>query len=580
MPHRNPVSQLLTATLGLCALVIACGAPTPASGATRDDGLSTTQTNEIVGASDIVKGIQESLSRMGLYSGPIDGRMSDAVRDAIESYQKAIGRSSDGKASRELLEHMDTQDKVGVMLKRLETERQAKIEDAKRRLMANENTRVLLNRDPGSDVADPTRNASSCFAKPTERCLLDEAVESAKGIFKSEHRDWAYGEILVSQAKAGMVDQAIQTVRRIGDARLIIVALRDISRALAQEGRVQDARDVAALIPDIPKRLDALAAVAEILVGKQNNLAAARDTANGIIAESLELDDPLKRVAIMSQMAIVLTKAEDKPQAMAVLEEAQGFVRASKAGVLSDPTDRGAAVRHIAAAFADIGEAEKAISLMPRISGEYDKIAVQMEIAKTQSAAGQTDEAMLSASNIGNDRYKAVALGRIAADMAKRGDEEKAFSLVSFALRLVNGIDLPYARSYAAGQIALSLVEIGMKYGDKAFTKAVDATKTIENDQLKAYTLWTIANAQARANFQSDADTTTQLARRATDRMNSTFSQVWMLADVASERIATGDNAGAKDALDRSLTIAQSISNPWGRARALARITATLHDIR
>jgi len=291
------------------------------------------------------------------------------------------------------------------------------------------------------------------------------------------------------------------------------------------------------------------------------------------------LDDPLKRVAIMSQMAIVLSKAGDKPQAMAVLEEAQGFVRASKAGVLSDPTDRGAAVRHIAAAFADIGESEKANSLMPRISGDYDKIAVQMEIAKTQSAAGQTDEAMLTASSISNDRYKAVALGRIAADIARQGDEEKAFALAAFAMRLAGGIDLPYARSYAAGQIALSLVEIGMKYGDKAFTRAVDATKTIENDQLKAYTLWTIANAQARKNLPGEAEATTQLARRATEHMSSTFSQVWMLADVATERLATGDSVGAKDALDRSLVIAQGISNPWGRARALARITATLHDI-
>jgi hypothetical protein len=203
-----------------------------------------------------------------------------------------------------------------------------------------------------------------------------------------------------------------------------------------------------------------------------------------------------------------------------------------------------------------------------------------MEMAKAQSIAGRMDEAMATASSIGNDRYKAVALGRIAADLAKNGEEEKAFSLIGFALRLASGIDLPYARSYADGQLALSLVEIGMKYGEKAFGRAVSAAKAIENDQLKAYTLWTIANAQSRMKLASEAEATTQLARHATDHMSSTFSQVWMLADVASERIATGDAAGAKDAINRSLTIAQGISNPWGRARALARITATLHDIR
>ena len=169
---------------------------------------------------------------------------------------------------------------------------------------------------------------SACFSKPTQSCLLDEAVESAKGIFKSELRDWAYGEILVSQAKAGMIDAAIATVRRIGDARLIIVALRDISRVLAQEGRVGEAREVAELIPDLGKRLEALTAVAEILMVKGNH-AAARDTAESIIAEGRDLDEPLKRIGVNAQMAVVLGRSGAVDRAIAVLEEAQVAARPS-----------------------------------------------------------------------------------------------------------------------------------------------------------------------------------------------------------------------------------------------------------
>mgnify|MGYP001609964983 CR=1 FL=1 len=220
-------------SIAAISISVALAGFAPAWSATRDGIIET--PSGIASPSDVIRNIQQALTKMGYYSGAVDGRMGDALREAIEAYQRAVGRTVDGKATRELAEHMETQDKVGAMLKRLETAREEKIAAAREALLQKEQTRHLLQGDI-KEVADPTRDVSACFAKPTQSCLLDEAVESAKGIFKPELRDWAYGEILVSQAKAGMIDAAISTVRRIGDARLIIVALRDISRVLAQEG--------------------------------------------------------------------------------------------------------------------------------------------------------------------------------------------------------------------------------------------------------------------------------------------------------------------------------------------------------
>jgi delta-aminolevulinic acid dehydratase/porphobilinogen synthase len=147
-------------------------------------------------------------------------------------------------------------------------------------------------------------------------------------------------------------------------------------------------------------------------------------------------------------------------------------------------------------------------------------------------------------------------------------------------LRLTRGIDLPYARSYAAGQIALALVEIGGRYGEKAFTRAIEATKSMENDQLRAYVLWSVANGQSRMAMTADAEATTEMANRATRQMISSFDQVWMLADVAAERIATGEGELARAAIDRGLTVAKGITDASGRARALARLAAALYDVR
>ena len=559
------------------AFVALLGAAPQSSVAAPRDDFNGRPSGEIGAPSELVRNIQNSLARMGFFSGEIDGRMSEALRDAVEAYQRATGRNPDGKVTKELAEHLETQDRVGVMLERLDTERDAKIAAARKALMEREETRKLLKDENEREIADPTRDASGCFAAPTEKCLLNEAVESAKAIFKPELRDWAYGEILVSQAKAGMIDDAIATVRRIGDARLIIVALRDISRALAQQNRIKESREVAELIPDLSKRLEALSALVEIMLikdGKQS----AQDTAEGIIREARGLDDTLKRITIDSQMAVAISKAGNAKRALAVLSDLQSIIRSTKS--FETPGERGVALRHVAQAFAEMGEPGRSLVLLTDISGDDDRTAVLLSASKAQARAGNSDEALATAGRIVTDRYKAAALGRVAAEMARNGEEEKAFALVGYALRLTRGIDLTYARSYAAGQIALSLVDIGGRYGEKAFSRAIEATKSMDNDQLRAYVLWTVANAQSRMAMSGDADETSKLADRATRMMVSSFDQVWMLADVASERIAAGESDLARAAIDRGLVIAKGISDASGRARALARLAAALYDVR
>jgi hypothetical protein len=53
-----------------------------------------------------------------------------------------------------------------------------------------------------------------------------------------------------------------------------------------------------------------------------------------------------------------------------------------------------------------------------------------------------------------------------------------------------------------------------------------------------------------------------------------------MLGDLATENIQAGQMVRAASAFKRGIAIAESIDNAWGRARALAKMAATLHDFR
>lgn len=522
--------------------------------------------------------IQRLLSAQGHYHGGADGRISEDLRSAIRRYQRLTGRDVDGKVSEPLAQHLATQNRVGDMLNRLEKTRSETKEAARRALLRGERTRALIDRAREDEVADPTRDASSCFEDPTEFCLLEEAVESAKAVGKAELRDWAFGEILVAQAKAGLIDEAISTVRRIGDARLIIVALRDIARAQVRSGRVDGAQQAAAIIPDPFKRLEALAAVADLQVRRKDSEGAAK-TAAAIVEEARTLKTSLQRVTLLAQMAIVLSKMGDENGASLLIQEAQRIAQSSDMGAAARRTEKAAALRHVAAAYSEMGQVSRALSVINSMRGDYDKTAVLMDVAAAQSSAGELDAAIKTANQIGSPRYRAVALGRIAVSQARGGKAGSATETVNRALDETSTIKMPYARSYAIGQLALSLIEIGLHSNDDALQRAIIMSEKIENPRLQAYALWVASATQAKKGLQSEAQDTVALAEKATKKIIGALSRVWLFGDLGSEYSGQGNKADAAEAFGRGLKIAQAIRNSWARARALAKLATTLNDL-
>lgn len=525
-------------------------------------------------ASELVRRIQASLQAIGLYQGPLDGRMSAEVEGAIKAFQRLSGVAEDGRPTENLARLLDTGEKVGELLGKLEQARRQNIDSARQALLAHPATRDLVV-DALSEKADPTRDTAPCFRDPTVRCLLAEAAESSKLVAKQELRDWALGEILVAQARAGLNDAARETVRRIRDPRLIMVALRDIAEAQAQAGRNAEALVTAGVIPDDVKRAEAYAAIAEIQV-RRGDGAGARTTVAQLVAFVDSLDDPVKRVSFRARAAVALSRAGDGEGA------AENLKRAEETARTETPTaNTGMALRHVASALADLRQTDQAMAVLKDLRDDSDRMPVLMTAAQRQAEAGDAAAALATADSIDEVRYRALVLGRIAVAQARAGDWDKAETTVETALAAVERIKFPFARAYAFSRIVVALADMGAGGVDterktRAFDRAVETARQITDDSLRAQTLWSVAGMRRRNGDEAGARTADEAAEAATAEIKSGMSRVWVFAEVAVAHARAAEPDAAWKAFRRGLAIAEAIDNPWGRARTLARLAQTL----
>jgi len=527
--------------------------------------------------SQLILRAQKVLSDLGVYRGPLNGRMDAATKAALQAFQRNAGLKPDGRLTEELVESLENSIQVRVLLRRLDKIRIENISAARRALLSHPATRDLVTGEK-EEVADPTRDKTTCFENITVRCLLDEALESAKAVFKPELRDWALGEILVAQARAGLRPEAMRTAGRIRDPRLIVVALRDIAEGQAASGLSEEALAAAGIIPDPKKHAEALAAIADIQV-KRGDKNDARATAERLLDALPVIDDSLTRVSLQARAAVILAKTGDAPRANDILAKAESF---SRANISVDHLS--IALRHVAKAFAETQQLAQAMTILSDVTDDSNRTPVLIAAATQQALAGDMAAALATADTIEGVRYRAVVLGRIALSQAEAGDLDAAEVTLETALAAIDKIKLPYARSYAVSRVSIAMAGIGKapQALDKAeviFRKAAETALGIDDNRLRAHTLWTIAAEQIRAGDPSGAGKTKTLAKQATGEIKSALSQVWMFSEIAAGHAAEGEDADAWAAFDQGVGVARTIDNAWGRARAFGKLAATLIEL-
>ena len=572
-PREKPLSIRPWAAVFMALAMLGLSMPASAARPTGDIPAASEQRGGL--PSKLILRVQKALAELGLYRGPQDGRLDFATKSAVQAYQRGSGLKDDGRITEELVETLENSLQVRILLRRLDKVRIKNMSAARQALLSHPATRDLVT-GPKEETADPTRDNVQCRETPTVRCLLNEALESSKAVFKPELRDWALGEILVAQARAGLGEAAMETAGRIRDPRLIVVALRDIAEAQAASGFSGKALSAAEIIPDPLKQAEALAAIADIQVNRGDGIVA-HGTAERLLKFLDKIEDSLARISLKARAAVILARAGDGPQAQEILTETEALVRETIHG-----KDRSVALRHVAKALAETEHLVRALTILSDVPEDSNRTPVLITTATQQALAGDAAAALVTADTIESVRYRAVVLGRIALAQADAGDLEAADVTLEMALAAIEKIKLPFARSYAVSRVSVSMAGIGKLDGAKApaiFEKATQTAQGIDDNRLRAHTLWTIAAEQVRAGLEDRAEETRKLAEQATAEIKSTLSQVWMFSEIASVHAQQGEDEAAWAAFDHGHRVAQAIDNPWGRARAFGRLAATLIDM-
>ena len=521
-------------------------------------------------SSNLVRRIQEALADLGYYLGTLDGRFGPQTEAAIKAYQKSADLPTDGEPSERLAKDLETGGQVSALLGRLEKSRVKSTDTAREALLSNPLTRNLVE---GNITAQGVpHDSQACMKKPEPRCLLIEAADSARDIDKPEMRDWALGEILTAQARAGLAQDAALTTRRIHDPRLIMVALRDIAKARAEIGALEDAMAAVDIIPDPTQQVEAYVAIAEIQIQRFNG-ANAKDILMHIEPYLLRIASNLAQISYRSRIAVILHKAGHEDWAQQSIHAAENLMPA-----LESQESRDKARRYIAAAYAENGYAQKALDMLKELKNGNDDVPVLVAAATGLAQSGEADAALVTADNIEAVRYRALVLARIAAFQAGGGLFDAAQETLKKAKTAAATIEFPFAKAYAFSRIALAFNDVSISIGgdNTLLNDALEAAHLIRDDRLKAHIFWTIADERRRGGDIDGATHTQEQAQKATDDILSPFSRVWMLCDIAEERARQREYDAAWSIFTVALDEAKTIKNAWGRARALGKTAGTM----
>ena len=250
---------------------------------------------------------------------------------------------------------------------------------------------------------------------------------------------------------------------------------------------------------------------------------------------------------------------------------------------LSNKDQRSLGLRHVATAYARLKNLKKTQALLLEITKKSEREPILIHLASAMAAAGKIKDALEIAKYI-TPRYRAAPLGSIALAQAKSNASTDAGATLQLAKKSIEEIKLPYARSFAQSQLAVTMAQISniLTQSNKKkvlFLNASQMAARIKDNRLRAHTLWSIAHEQRISGEQQAANTMEALADTATNAIKSRLSQVWLFADLAARHLRRGDVKQSWKMFDRGLKIGQTINNAWGRARALAKLAQTLLEL-
>jgi len=506
--------------------------------------------------SAVVRDIQSELRDLGLYNGPIDGRYSAEVKDAIDRFERLHGRIGEGTPLADTLRSIVSVRDALRLRRNLDEVRRRQTAAALQALRANPETRDLVEgRGHADDGAVSDR--TSCLADVSVDCLLAEARRAAAGTDEMNFHDWAMREIILTEVRTGRGGAAVRDrLRQISDPRLVLVAMREVAEAMAQNGRTADAIDLAGTIPDAENQVRALSAIA-VSAAKQGDKATAKRLSYRVVTRLQAETGLAARVAIATALASGLAQGGDLDGARAVIRAARGFASPATAGLI-----RRAEVGMATGAAAQSGDYDPAVDALSELAAE----SASAMIAGSASAVSRAALAE-------QDRYRVPTLCNLAVVQAKAGNPDAAAETVAKAAETATRVRKGYPQDYAWFSVALAWSQIGH------FDAAGTALDHLDNDLLRAEGLWRTAEAAALAGAADAADSFEARAHAAATQIDSRFDRAMLLGDMAVAAAGVRRTAMARRMLDEALSAGRALEAGWWRARAFARLATALHVV-
>lgn len=516
---------------------------------------------------EAVAEIQGTLFELGFYKGPIDGRLSPQTMDALQAYRRRHGVIDTDATWQTMLTHMRAIGEAMRLQDSLKAARDRQLEEAKAKLLGHAAARSLVRDGAFRETADPTHDSSACFAAPTLRCLIDETLENIRAVSREKYRNWALQDLIGVLARAGLMEPMKDAVRRLTDARLILVSIRDGATAMAVAGRMDLAEETIALLPEGRDRIRALTALARgwLARGEQG---AAKEVAERLIGELRGVGEGESRASAAAEAAVIFARSGDAVQARRIIE--------AGAGPLDAAMRRDSAVRASAAlVLAELGETDSAVGLIAGIPQGSVRRSAEMALIAAYARNGSIERAVDTANAIDIARYRVVALCEATRILAEARRESDARRSLKAAIEHLAAVEGEYAIDYALSCIAEAHARLG------EVDRAEAAASHIEGSDLKARTYWRLLALRRAAGDDQAAgdDRATEALERAATAVTETvdtFKRVSILSDVAAIFGRSGREAEARALLGQAIGIVRDVKSRWWRARALCRIAAAM----
>jgi tetratricopeptide (TPR) repeat protein len=230
------------------------------------------------------------------------------------------------------------------------------------------------------------------------------AAFQAEGL-SDQHGDSVAVEVL---AATGDVDGAWRIARRIDPSFWRDSALETVVIALARAGRIQDAIETAR---DVQSNAGAL-------TGKIAAITAERGDVKATMTVIESAPDGNVRQWVVTGAGKVLARAGRVDDIAAILKTLPNAENQRHAG------------RAVATALAESGRISRAVSIWTAVADEQNKERVVVELVKAAAEASDIDGALRTASALNDDYQRRKALAHIAGAVARSGDLPRARDIV------------------------------------------------------------------------------------------------------------------------------------------------------